>query len=297
MPRLMLFFVTCLAVFATLASAQLPSQSSTRPNQAHTRMRPIGSTSAVDRIRAQNDQWQGVRQSGPSIIAPVQRRNGELGRRDVRQVVMMQQDSAMTAPPIPNDVGTAPSDPNSSSPRLPSRNVDESAPPPNAAMPSLPMKPSNALPINSSPSDRRSGDFQQVPRPQLNNNGFATIDNCNCISGPSTYAAASGIGCGSNAGLVQQVGCNSNIPGAGYGLQPYAAPPAQLAAPAVMPQFPVASGGFSQGGLGFPNGLPRSLISFGQQLNTVQVGQGIVGQPVAYVPGQTLRNWLRYIFP
>lgn len=46
------------------------------------------------------------------------------------------------------------------------------------------------------------------------------------------------------------------------------------------------------------NGIPCGpLLSFGQDRNPVQVGQGILGQPVAYVPGQHVRNWIRYLFP
>ncbi|MDZ4852525.1 MAG: hypothetical protein SGI77_24815 [Pirellulaceae bacterium] len=41
----------------------------------------------------------------------------------------------------------------------------------------------------------------------------------------------------------------------------------------------------------------RPLIGFGQDRYNVQLGRGIIGQPVAYVPGQPLRNFLRYIFP
>ncbi|TWT83755.1 hypothetical protein CA13_52260 [Planctomycetes bacterium CA13] len=41
----------------------------------------------------------------------------------------------------------------------------------------------------------------------------------------------------------------------------------------------------------------RSLFTLGQEANPVQVGQGLWGQPVAYVPGQGIRNWVRYFFP
>ncbi len=40
-----------------------------------------------------------------------------------------------------------------------------------------------------------------------------------------------------------------------------------------------------------------ALLSFGQETYPVQIGQGWLGQPVAYVPGQPIRNWIRYIFP
>jgi hypothetical protein len=45
------------------------------------------------------------------------------------------------------------------------------------------------------------------------------------------------------------------------------------------------------------NGGFRPLISLGQENYNVQLGRGIVGQPTAYVPGQTIRNFFRYLFP
>jgi len=41
----------------------------------------------------------------------------------------------------------------------------------------------------------------------------------------------------------------------------------------------------------------RSLVGFGQTLNNAQLGRGIVGQPVAYVDRQPVRNFFRYFFP
>jgi hypothetical protein len=41
----------------------------------------------------------------------------------------------------------------------------------------------------------------------------------------------------------------------------------------------------------------RPLISLGQENYNVVLGRGILGQPTAYVPGQYVRNFLRYIFP
>ncbi len=41
----------------------------------------------------------------------------------------------------------------------------------------------------------------------------------------------------------------------------------------------------------------RPLFSLGQENYNVQLGRGIIGQPVAYVQGQPVRNFLRYIFP
>lgn len=41
----------------------------------------------------------------------------------------------------------------------------------------------------------------------------------------------------------------------------------------------------------------RPLFTFGQESKRVVVGQGFLGQPVAYVPGQWVRNSIRYLFP
>ncbi|WP_197454356.1 hypothetical protein [Stieleria varia] len=131
----------------------------------------------------------------------------------------------------------------------------------------------------------------QIPQPQLG--GFATASNCNLVTGPSSYSAASGIG----------YGCGQVMP-TGYYAQPvqYVAPPAQIAAPAVMPPVgaPISQYQTGTGGcLSNPTtGAPApSLFTLGQERFPVQVGQGLWGQPVAYVPGQGLRNWIRYMFP
>jgi hypothetical protein len=38
------------------------------------------------------------------------------------------------------------------------------------------------------------------------------------------------------------------------------------------------------------------VVGFGQGANA-QLGRGLYGQPTAYVDGQPVRNFLRYIFP
>ena len=47
----------------------------------------------------------------------------------------------------------------------------------------------------------------------------------------------------------------------------------------------------------YDNGGYSPLLSLGQEGYNVQVGRGIVGQPTVYVPGQPVRNFLRYLFP
>jgi hypothetical protein len=67
--------------------------------------------------------------------------------------------------------------------------------------------------------------------------------------------------------------------------------PGNIVPPTVMPNqappgiYPASSAGH------------RPLIDLGQENHNVEVGRGIIGQPVAYVPGQKFRNFLRYIFP
>jgi hypothetical protein len=41
----------------------------------------------------------------------------------------------------------------------------------------------------------------------------------------------------------------------------------------------------------------RPLFSLGQENYNVQLGRGIIGQPTAYVSGQPIRNFLRYLSP
>jgi len=70
----------------------------------------------------------------------------------------------------------------------------------------------------------------------------------------------------------------------------YSGIPGNIAPSTIMPNQ--APGLYSPNNSGF-----RPLIGFGQDRYNVQLGRGIIGQPVAYVPGQVFRNFLRYIFP
>ncbi len=67
--------------------------------------------------------------------------------------------------------------------------------------------------------------------------------------------------------------------------------PGNIIPSTVMPNQ-VPSGIYSPNNAGF-----RPLLGFGQDNFNVQLGRGIIGQPVAYVPGQPFRNFLRYLFP
>ena len=72
----------------------------------------------------------------------------------------------------------------------------------------------------------------------------------------------------------------------------------QIGTPSAGQVYPYPSGG-SPGGRFFQstgNG-PQPLIKLRTLPSTAYVGQGILGQPTAYVPGEPIRNMLRYIMP
>ncbi|MCC9656615.1 hypothetical protein [Rhodopirellula halodulae] len=154
-------------------------------------------------------------------------------------------------------------------------------------------------------------DYAPVPPPQLSNGGFATMSNCALITAPSDYSAMSPY-----SGYGYGQGCNGT-----HGVAPvgYVPPPAQIASPAAIPASQVPVAGTTVTGVpittvpttGTPAwngavtvppvnsttmtaGPAGALVDFGQGTNPVQVGPGLWGQPVAYVPGQSFRNWLRY---
>lgn len=124
-----------------------------------------------------------------------------------------------------------------------------------------------------------SGDYAPIPAPQLGQVRYATVDDCALVSRPSGYVARTGFPCGT------PVATSSPFT--------YSVPPAQIAAPVALPPSGSVIGGI---GTGRPGPLPP-LFTLGQERNPVQVGQGLWGQPVAYVPGQGVRNFIRYWFP
>ncbi len=83
----------------------------------------------------------------------------------------------------------------------------------------------------------------------------------------------------------QSVGCNS------CGGQPYAPMSGSGSPFSYTPPtyFPGAFNGYAS--------QYRPLIGLGQDVRQAQLGRGIIGQPVAYMPSQPLRNVLRYLFP
>ncbi|WP_145416047.1 hypothetical protein [Planctomycetes bacterium K23_9] len=261
----------------------------------------MGSPSAVDQFR------RGNRFQETAYDRSLSNPNARYERSpstNVRQVAMLQQDGGFRSPPLPESQPgnfAIPGGPGGNTaamtqPRQPGQNLLQPQPMPNLQGQPLPSNPNASLPSNpalaSSGAILSPSDMAPMPRPNLGS-AFATVDNCNCVSPASGYSAASGIGCGSGLGYISPASCNTPVtPGylpQNYG---YAAPAAQIPGPAVMPVQP----GFATGNL-TTGSVPRALISLGQQNYQVQVGQGLWGQPVAYVPGQSIRNWVRYFFP
>ncbi len=254
-----------------------PSMSAQSIDTPQTRMRPIGAASAVDKYRAV-DQYRSSNQRA-DYRETVARRNQQIQQTQFAQNI--------DTPPLPNDSSIA-MPPGFAPPPISAPSPSPATPtfsPPPMAERALPVAPNpvaqTPTPINPVPNR----DYAPLAQPRLSNQ-FATLDNSCHVSAPSRYSAASGSGC-----------C---VP-VGYQAPPaYIAPPAPVGPPTVIAPVPSGAPGLFPGAtLGAaPTGAPAgSLLSFGQERYPVQVGQGLFGQPVAYVPGQKFRNWIRYFFP
>ena len=160
--------------------------------------------------------------------------------------------------------------------------------PPTGLPPALPMNPafSGTVPVAGLPSTQvisRNADMVPIARPELNV-GFATVGNSCLVSAPSSYVTAMGLGncAGGSYQPTTTQGYIATGPQVASLPQAAASVPSGLV-PVTRPSAP---------------GVPKKpLINFGQDKNSVVVGQGLIGQPVAYVPGQCIRNWIRYISP
>lgn len=255
----------------------LPSAVAQSIDTPMTRLRPIGSPSAVDQYRTvgsvdHRETGYAVRPSSTPVY------NGENVRQAQFEVPTLPPDSNTFSPPstgspmgLPNNFSTPGPITSAPVPAAPPRGLPVNPNVPPVAVPNTPGRTITPL----SPSS--SSDMAPMIQPQLGGS-FATIDNCNCISAASGYSAASGFGAG---------GCGAPVT---YQAPPaYVAPQVQIPAPAILP------GGFAAPATSAaPAG---ALMTFGQEINPVQVGQGLLGQPKAYVPGQPIRNWLRYFTP
>ncbi|WDQ15909.1 hypothetical protein [Rhodopirellula sp. P2] len=302
------------AVFVLVGVSTLVSSEAARAQQALP-FRPIGSPSAVDQTETARRQ----RAAQNTVVRPTSFRSPQTAYDpNVRQVAMQSGGFDLPGdiggpqtftPPagsqpvqsqpsfgVPPSVGNSQPGFGNSAP-VPSPPSGMSAPAGGAptqgrSLPAPTAVPNDVLGGNPTFAPNRIGpppsDYAPVPPPQLSNGGYATMSNCALISAPSEYSAMSpysgygyGQGCATPGG-VAPVG--------------YIAPPAQIAAPAAIPAtaYPVGSTVPPVASTTLNAGPAGALIDFGQGANPVQVGPGLWGQPVAYVPGQGVRNWLRY---
>ena len=126
-------------------------------------------------------------------------------------------------------------------------------------------QPGMVQPLAPSPSD-----LTPVPTPQMNSQ-WSNTGNSPLVTGPSGYRA-----------VFWDCSAPTVVPTGG----PYVYAP-----PTVMPNAPQA--------IALTSNYPgyRPLFTLGQENYNVRLGQGIVGQPTVYVPGQPVRNFFRYLFP
>ena len=133
--------------------------------------------------------------------------------------------------------------------------------------------------LDIDPQPNASDGYAPFESPNLGNN-YATMNNSTFVSAPSGYQAAYPWGRNCISANATTVGASARpIPsstGASVGV-------VRVLSREVLSNY---------------SAVPtRPILSFGQQENGVVVGQGILGQPVAYVPGQWVRNSIRYLFP
>lgn len=258
------------------------------------RMRPLGTASAVDQFLT----------SGPSPelsrIETAHWQRDQLTMNDsasVRQMALMQsvQPQAAHTLTLPNSVPFPTAGAPPIQPPLGMNSILPSPPPITASQPGLPIVPS--------PSDQTP-----LSPPQLDMGSIARMDNCNLITGPSAYMSNSQFDCGCgqvvptayNAPVTQSPGAIPGMPGIAPSMLPAEIPSIATVVPAgPPPQVIITNPAAVPPPPALPTAAaPRAVISFGQdQKYAVQVGQGLWGQPVAYVPGQGFRNFFRYISP
>lgn len=139
----------------------------------------------------------------------------------------------------------------------------------------------------------------------LSNNGIRTAQNCNCAPGTSggfQVPTAAVPNYNFQAAPVAAPQGRLYVPGTSLSGQAVAPPAAQVPqlnygqanccppqAGAVRPSWyqPLVAG----------TGVYQPLFGGRPMPAGTYLGQGIIGQPTAYVAGQTVRNWMRYLFP
>ena len=140
-------------------------------------------------------------------------------------------------------------------------------------------------------------DYAPMIQPTLdpiNLGNFATANNSPFVTPASGYTAAMGYGVTpASAAVCDTPGLTQNP---AVVQTPILTTPPTVGVPVLGPMTPPP--GFGATPQGFGSAAPAgALFSLGQNQNPVEVGPGLIGQPKAYVPGQPVRNWLRYLTP
>ncbi|KAA5543191.1 hypothetical protein FYK55_12995 [Roseiconus nitratireducens] len=310
--------VSCLAV-SVFFDGGWQTDAAAQSDTPMTRMRPLGAPSAVDTYRGGSVRpTAAIETSGVTTgrVETAFRQQGQPVRSDtnpVRQTVWMQSEFTMppgaAADPITGSGSMGGQAPPGGATMPPGTQLPDTPPYPNSAPPALPPNAATSSPralpppgsstgtgsippnATGSPVYPPSSDLTPMSQPQLGDGGFATPNNCHLITGPSPYMAASAFGsaCGCIAPTTYVTPVSTTVSGPAL--------PPEIAAPAAMPPPPgtIYGPAVTQVPAAPPSAAPApSLLKFGQENYPLQIGQGLWGQPVAYVPGQCVRNWLRY---
>jgi hypothetical protein len=265
-------------------------------DQPMTRIRPIGAPSAVDSFAPRGLVETASVQRTASVNPMAPPTSG-----GVQQAVFLQSDSgamtmplqgapsgsfiyppenysiqppALSAPPLQHDPRAVP--PSAPWPGATGSGAVTSQPlsvPPSLSQPTTqpwqnaPLQPQTVHPQTTMPLQPGAAqhDLMPVAPPQLSGS-WANVNNSAHVSAPSLWQA-SYVDCAPMAA-------------------PAFPPPPVLVPPTMMP-----------GAVATPDAGWRPLLNLSRENYNVQLGRGVLGQPTAYVPGQPVRNFIRYLSP
>ena len=301
--------ILTLGIIVVVATGHANAQTA-YSSDIRSRLRPIGTPTAVDgmralksaaRNRAVETQYRSDQTASPNAgqrRGPIPQRQRGLSATPISNRTPGQPIAQVAQAPLPPINGGTPSiEGFNSNTALPP--IDRSVPAPGVSGRTLPA-PGSAL--SPQPGSGVVNDFTPVPQPQLpgslrGGNSFATSGNSPFVASASPYTAAIYGQCGSTCGPAGYAPATNPVVNAGplVAGPMIAAPTTGFGGPLTFTGAPAASG--------IPlaavnSGAPvRPLVTLGQSGFPVTVGQGILGQPKAYVDGQFFRNWLRYLTP
>ncbi len=268
-----------------------------KPMSAAAAMRPLGAPSALNfyvprqrpqlavdprqssptnRIEQTAYQWTEAAEANRELSAAVEPSVLQVQGFTMPQVNPINPGNQPSTAPVMPPMDAVPQNPPSLAPQqvLPPAQVPQNAFPNNNVQPrpATTNPPLQSVPQNVYPNDNYA----------MNQNWddcIATIDNSPYVTAPVRYISSQPCGCGP----YMQTGYTT-VP------QTFTPPPAVIGQPVLTPD--VVPPGYYPNDVGF-----KPLLSLGQERYNVVLGRGIIGQPTAYVPGQTFRNILRYLSP